>query len=230
VKAEDHDKYLWGNASFALASNINRSFADHGWPVNVIGPQSGGLVENLPLHVYDVGEGIQDYKIPMEIKIPDMKERDFAENGFIPLLVHEGKKVEACFFSAYSAQEPKEYDDEAATANSRLSARLPYMLLVSRLTHYLRVIQRDTLGRMVNASDVQAGLDKWIKRFVSGPNPRSESLKAQRPLQDARVDVQESRDKPGCFDVQIFVTPHYQAEEFNIELSLVAEMPEARGG
>jgi type VI secretion system protein ImpC len=230
VKAEDHDKYLWGNAAFALASNINKSFAEHGWPVNIIGPQAGGLVENLPLHVYDVAEGIQDFKIPLEIKIADMKERDFAENGFIPLLVHEAKKVEACFFSAYSAQKPKEYDDEAATANSRLSARLPYMILISRLTHYLRVIQRDTLGRMMNAADVQAGLDKWIKQYVSGPNPQNERLKAQRPLQEARVDVQESRDKPGVFDVQIFVTPHYQAEEFNIELSLVAEMPEARGG
>jgi type VI secretion system protein ImpC len=230
VKAEEHDKYLWGNASFALAANINRSFSEHGWPVNIVGPQSGGLVENLPLHYYEVGEGIEHYKIPVEIKIPDMKERDLAEHGFIPMLIHEGRKVEACFFSAYSAQRPKEYDDDIATANSRLSSRLPYILLVSRMTHYLRVIQRDELGRMLNATDVQEGLDRWIKQYVSGPNPRSERLKAQRPLQDARVDVQESRDKPGVFDVQIFVTPHYHAEEFNIELSLVAEMPEARTG
>ena len=229
VKAEDHDKYLWGNASYALAANINKSFSDHGWPVNIIGPQSGGMVENLPLHVYDV-DNLPQTKIPLEIKIPDMKERDFAEHGFIPLLIHEGKKVEASFFSAYSTQKPKEYDDEAATANSRLSSRLPYILLVSRLTHYLRVIQRDEIGRMLNASDVQAKLNDWLNQFVSGPNPRSEALKAQRPLQAARVDVQESRDKPGAFNVQIFVTPHYQAEEFNIELSLVAEMPEGKGG
>jgi len=229
VKAEDHDKYLWGNASYALATNINKSFSDHGWPVNIVGPQSGGMVENLPLHVYDV-DNIPETKIPLEIKIPDMKERDFAEHGFIPLLIHEGKKVEAAFFSAYSTQKPKEYDDEAATANSRLSARLPYILLVSRLTHYLRVIQRDEIGRMLNAGDVQTKLNEWLNQYVSGPNPRSETLKAQRPLQAARVDVQESRDKPGAFNVQIFVTPHYQAEEFNIELSLVAEMPEGKGG
>lgn len=227
VKAEDHDKYLWGNASYAFAANINKSFTDHGWPVNVVGPQSGGLVDNLPLHVYD-SDGIDAFKIPLEVKIPDMKERDYAEHGFIPLLVHEGKKVEAAFFSAYSTQKPKEYDDEAATANSRLGSRLPYILLVSRLTHYLRVIQRDNIGRMLSATDVQSELNKWLNQFVSGPNPRSESLKAQRPLQEARVDVQMSPDKPGVFNVQIFVTPHYQAEEFNIELSLVAEMPEAK--
>lgn len=229
VKAEDHDKYLWGNASYALAANINKSFSDHGWPVNIIGPQSGGMVGNLPLHVYDV-DNIPQSKIPLEIKIPDMKERDFAEHGFIPLLIHEGKKVEAAFFSAYSTQKPKEYDDEAATANSRLSSRLPYILLVSRLTHYLRVIQRDEIGRMLNAGDVQAKLNEWLNQYVSGPNPRSEVLKARRPLQAARVDVQESKDKPGAFSVQIYVTPHYQAEEFNIELSLVTEMPEGKGG
>lgn len=229
VKAEDHDKYLWGNAAFAFAANINKSFADHGWPVNIIGPQSGGMVENLPLHVYDA-DGIDATKDPVEITIPDMKERDYAEHGFIPLLVHEGKKVEAAFFSAYSAQKPKEYDDDDATANARLGSRLPYILLVSRLTHYLRVIQRDQIGRMLNAADVQTALNRWLNQYVSGPNPGSERLKAQRPLQEARVDVQMSPDKPGVFDVQIFVTPHYQAEEFNIELSLVAEMPEARGG
>ncbi len=226
VKAEDHDKYLWGNAAFAFAANINESFTDHGWPVNIVGPQSGGMVENLPLHVYDA-DGIDAYKIPLEIKIPDMKERDYAEHGFIPLLVHEGKKVEAAFFSAYSTQKPKEYDDDAATANARLGARIPYMLLVSRLTHYLRVIQRDQIGRMLSATDVQTALNKWLNQYVSGPNPSSERLKAQRPLQEARVDVEMSPDKPGVFNVQIFVTPHYQAEEFNISLSLVAEMPEA---
>ena len=226
VKAENHDKYLWGNAAFALASNINKSFSQNGWPVNIIGPKSGGLVENLPLHTYEVGQGIEQYKFPVEIKIPDMKERDLAEHGFIPMLIHEAEKVSACFFSAYSVQKPKEYDDPNATANSRLSARLPYILLVSRLTHYLRVIQRDELGRMLSASDVQTALDRWLNQYVSGPNPRSERLKSEKPLQAARVTVQESQDKPGVFNVQIFVTPHYHAEEFNIELSLVAEMPE----
>jgi type VI secretion system protein ImpC len=33
VKGEDHDKYLWGNASFAFAANMVRSFIDNGWCV-----------------------------------------------------------------------------------------------------------------------------------------------------------------------------------------------------
>ena len=228
VKAEEHEKYLWGNAAFALAANINASFAGHGWPSNIVGPKAGGLVDNLPIHVYEVGEGIQQYKIPLEIKIGDMLEVDLAEHGFIPLLVHEAKKVQGCFFSAYSAQEPKEYDDDVATANARLSTRLPYMLLVSRVAHYLRVIQRDEIGRTRNASQVQDALNRWIGEYVSGPNVRSEEVRIRQPFQYAQVEVTPSPDKPGVFDVAMFLTPHFHSEEFNVQLSLVAEMPEAR--
>ena len=228
VKREDNGKYLWGNAAFAMAANINRSFAEHGWPVNIIGPLSGGMVENLPLHVYEVG-GLEQFKKPLEITISDMLERDFAEHGFIPLLVHEGKKVQACFFSANSAQIPQKYSTEAATASARLGTRLPYMLLVSRLSHYLRVIERDDTGRMMNAAVVQAKLQDWINKYVSGPDARDERLKAERPLQAAKVEVKESLDKPGCFNVSMNVIPHYQIEEVNIELSLVAEMPKGKG-
>jgi predicted component of type VI protein secretion system len=79
---------------------------------------------------------------------------------------------------------------------------------------------------MLSADQVQAELDKWIKQYVSGADTRSDEIKARRPLQNAQVNVWESADKPGVFNVALFVTPHYQAEEFNITLSLVAEMPE----
>lgn len=42
VSAADHENYLWGNATFAFAANIISSFHDHGWSVNIRGPQSGG--------------------------------------------------------------------------------------------------------------------------------------------------------------------------------------------
>ncbi|MCP4657562.1 MAG: type VI secretion system contractile sheath large subunit, partial [bacterium] len=32
---ESHDKYLWGNASFAFAATLTRSFSDNGWCVNI---------------------------------------------------------------------------------------------------------------------------------------------------------------------------------------------------
>ncbi|MGZ2918263.1 type VI secretion system contractile sheath domain-containing protein, partial [Pseudomonas aeruginosa] len=49
----NHDNYLWGNSSFALASRIVDSFAKYRWCPNIIGPQSGGTVDDLPVHLYE---------------------------------------------------------------------------------------------------------------------------------------------------------------------------------
>ena len=59
VKGSDHDKYLWGNASFTFASNMVRAFQSDGWSVQIRGPQAGGKVDDLPVHLFDVGKGKQ---------------------------------------------------------------------------------------------------------------------------------------------------------------------------
>ncbi len=84
VKGTDHDKYLWTNASFAFAANMVKSFIANGWCVQIRGPQSGGAVTDLPIHLYDLGTGNQ-VKIPSEVMIPETREFEFANLGFIPL-------------------------------------------------------------------------------------------------------------------------------------------------
>ena len=73
VKGPDHSRYLWGNASFAFAVNMVHSFIKNGWCVQIRGPQAGGLVEDLPIHLYDLGTGNQA-KIPTEVLIPETRE------------------------------------------------------------------------------------------------------------------------------------------------------------
>lgn len=83
-------------------------------------------MQDLPIHLYDLGTGNQ-VKIPSEVMIPET--RDYA-----------------CFFSANSTQKPALYDTADATANSRINARLPYIFLLSRIAHYLKLIQRENIG------------------------------------------------------------------------------------
>ncbi len=80
VRDETSEKYLWGNASFAFAANMARSYKENGWCVQVRGPQSGGKLENLPIHTYDVGRGKQA-KIPTEVLLPETREFEFADLG-----------------------------------------------------------------------------------------------------------------------------------------------------
>jgi type VI secretion system protein ImpC len=226
VNGEEHTKYLWGNASFAFATRLTESFAKWGWCVNIRGPQAGGLVEDLPLHLFKSG-GDTETKIPTEILIPDRREFEFAQQGFIPLSFYKNKNY-ACFFSAQSVQHPKTYSTAEATANSKLSANLPYLFLCARLAHYLKVIQRENIGAAKEKEDLQAELDTWIKKLVTEmPNPGAE-LKARCPLRSAFIEVEDDPSSPGFYHVTMKVRPHFQVEGVDVDMSLVSQMPKGK--
>lgn len=223
VTGTDHDKYLWGNASFAFASNMVRAFQRDGWAVQIRGPQAGGKVDDLPVHLYDVGKGKQA-KIPTEVPISETLEFEAANLGFMPLSHYQGRDF-ACFFSANSTQRPKLYDDDAATANSRINARLPYIFLASRIAHYLKVLQRENIGATKDATTIENELNRWLKGLVTEMSNPSESVIAKYPLKAASVTVAELDDNPGFFRVQTAIQPHFQIEGMDISLSLVGKMP-----
>jgi type VI secretion system protein ImpC len=226
VTGEQHDKYLWGNAPFSFAANMVRSFVDNGWCVQVRGPEAGGKVEDLPVHFYDVGKGSQA-KIPTEILIPETREFEFAQEGFIPLSFYKNRNY-ACFFSANSTQKPQEYEDSAVTANMRINARLPYIFLVSRIAHYLKVIQRENIGTTKSKKVLQDELQAWIGKLVTEMKDPGPELIATHPLKAADVTVDEIADNPGFFRVSLAVMPHFQIEGIDINLSLVSQMPKAK--
>jgi len=226
INSEGHENYLWGNSSFAFAANMSKSFKDNGWCVNIRGPESGGKVENLPIHLYDSGKGLQS-KIPTEIIIPETRELEFAELGFIPLSYYKNSDY-ACFFSANSVQNAPEFTTPEATANSRINARLPYIFLVSRLAQYLKVLQRENIGSTKSRKVLEQELNDWIQTLVTKMNDPDPDLIATHPLRDGHVEVKEIPENPGFYSVSLHVMPHFQIEGVDVRLSLVAQMPSAK--
>ncbi len=223
VHGSDHEKFLWGNAALALTSRMTQSFARNGWCVNIRGPQSGGMVEDLPLFLYE-DEGEKKTKIPTEVMVSDRVELELAEAGFAPLTFYKNSD-HACFFSAQSTQKPKKYSTAEATANAKLSANLPYLFLASRLSHYLKVIQRENIGAAKEKEDLQKELDTWIQKLVTKMPGAGARLKAERPLRDAQIFVEDIPESPGWYEVKMHIRPHFQVEGINVELSLVSKMP-----
>ena len=226
VKGPDHDKYLWTNASFAFAANMVKSFINNGWCVQIRGPQSGGAVQDLPIHLYDLGTGNQ-VKIPSEVMIPETREFEFANLGFIPLSYYKNRDY-ACFFSANSTQKPALYDTADATANSRINARLPYIFLLSRIAHYLKLIQRENIGTTKDRRLLELELNTWVRGLVTEMTDPGDALQASHPLRDANVVVEDIEDNPGFFRVKLFAVPHFQVEGMDVNLSLVSRMPKAK--
>ncbi|WP_337261675.1 MULTISPECIES: type VI secretion system contractile sheath large subunit [unclassified Serratia (in: enterobacteria)] len=226
VKGPDHEKYLWTNASFAFAANMVKSFIKNGWCVQIRGPQAGGAVTDLPIHLYDLGTGNQ-VKIPSEVMIPETREFEFANLGFIPLSYYKNRDY-ACFFSANSAQKPALYDTADATANSRINSRLPYIFLLSRIAHYLKLIQRENIGTTKDRRLLELELNNWVRGLVTEMTDPGDDLQASHPLRDAKVEVEDIEDNPGFFRVKLYAVPHFQVEGMDVNLSLVSQMPKAK--
>jgi type VI secretion system protein ImpC len=197
VDGTDHDKYLWANSGWALSARVTNAFALYGWCACIRGVESGGLVEGLPVHNFRTDSGDVAMKCPTEAQITDRREKELADLGFAPL-VHQKGTPNACFFSVQSAQKAKVYDSDAATANARISAQLPYIFAVSRFAHYLKAMMRDKIGGYMSRSEAQTFLNNWIANYVVGNDDAPMSVKAKRPLKEANVEVVEVAGKPGA--------------------------------
>jgi len=224
VDGTDHDRYLWGNAAWALGARVTNAFAQYGWCACIRGVESGGMVEGLPTHNFRTDSGDVAMKCPTETPITDRREKELADLGFAPL-VHQKGSSNACFFSVQSAQKPKVYTSDAATANSRISAQLPYIFAVSRFAHYLKAMMRDKIGGYMSKSEAQSFLNTWIANYVVGNDDAPLSVKAKRPLKEANVEVQEVPGKPGAYRAIAFLRPHFQLDELSVSMRLVAELP-----
>ena len=224
VAGEDQRKYTWMNAAYAFAVNVNRSFKLYGWCSRIRGIESGGAVENLPLHTFPTPDGGVSATCPCEISIDDRREAELAKLGMMPL-VHKKNTNVAAFIGAQTLQQPQEYDDPDATANARLSARLPYLFAACRFAHYLKSIARDKVGSFKERSDMEKWLQRWINTYVDGnPDNSSETVKAQKPLREARVVVQDVEGNPGYYTSRFYLRPHFQLEGLTASLRLVGRV------
>lgn len=222
----NHDNYLWGNSSFALASRIVDSFAKYRWCPNIIGPQSGGTVDDLPVHLYE-SLGQLQAKIPTEVLVSDRREFELSSAGFIPLTMRKDSD-NAAFFSANSIQRPKVFaktpEGQAAQTNYMLGTQLPYMTIINRLAHYLKVLQREQIGSWKERPDLERELNNWIRQYVADQESPSSDVRSRRPLRAAKVTVQDVEGNPGWYQVSLSVRPHFKYMGANFELSLVGRL------
>lgn len=222
----DHGSYLWGNTSYAFATRLADSFAKFRWCPNIIGPQSGGTVGDLPLHQYEAMGEIQT-KIPTEVLVSDRREFELAEQGFISLSMRKSSD-EACFFSANSCQKAKNFgtskEAKEAETNFRLGTQLPYMFIVNRLSHYIKVLQREQIGSWKERVDLERELNQWIGQYVADDDNPSPSIRSRCPLRSAQITVEEVPGEAGWYKVDMKIRPHFKYMGSFFTLSLVGKL------
>jgi type VI secretion system protein ImpC len=224
--ADDHEKYLWGNCTYSFATRIADSFAKYRWCPNIIGPQAGGTVDNLPLHLYQA-MGAEQIKIPTEVLVSERREFELSEQGFIALTYRKDSD-NAAFFSANSVQKPKTFgqspEGKDAELNYKLGTQLPYLFVACRIAHYLKVIQREQIGSNKERGDLERELNDWIKQYVADMESPTAAVRGKRPLRTASIKVTEVPGDAGWYRSEIKVRPHFKYMGAFFTLSLVGKL------
>src|SRR3546814_8681743 len=92
----------------------------------------------------------------------------------------------AAFFSANSVQKPKFFgnnpEGKQAELNYKLGTQLPYIFVVSRLAHYIKVIQRENIGTWKERNDLETELNNWIRQYVADMDNPAAGVRSRRPL------------------------------------------------
>lgn len=224
--SESHEDYLWGNTVYAFASRLTDSFANYRWCTNIIGPNSGGAVKDLPVHTFE-SMGDLEMKIPTEVLVSDRREYELSEQGFIPLTMRKGSN-NAAFFAANSAQMPKIFantpEGKDAELNYKLGTQLPYLFAITRMSHYIKILQREHIGSWRERSDLERELNKWIKQYIADQENPSAEIRSQRPFKSAQILVEDVAGEPGWYRVKMSLRPHFKYMGASFELSLVGKL------
>lgn len=207
--------YCWINGAFAQAQCLMNAFNTTGWCTAIRGFESGGKLSNLPLTHNLKG---------IKCQFSDLEEKQLSTAGITTICQYKRSNY-AVIFSSETLHEAPQYEDSGATYNAKISARLPYVMAVSRFTHYIKIIARDKIGAFLNQDDIQHWLNQWLLQYVNANAASSHILKAKFPLAEAKVEVEKRDNMPGGYHAVIHLKPWLQLEELSVSVRLVTNLP-----
>ncbi|RNC77702.1 type VI secretion system contractile sheath large subunit [Piscirickettsia salmonis] len=214
----DDQEYVWGNSAILFAKNLTRAFELNGWCQQIRGPKGGGLLEGLATPTFNV-RGKEEIKAPVEFMIPDYRELEFANAGFMPLIYEKGTS-NACFFSTQSLKFVEEFEDPYDSENSQMIANLAYTYSICRIAHYVRTMMRLDIGTTAGVEYIQQKLESWISRYVTLIANPDELTVSYFPFKKAELNVDKVDGKAGWYNCNITVLPHIQFEGLSVELKI----------
>ncbi|MBF0469846.1 MAG: type VI secretion system contractile sheath large subunit [Gammaproteobacteria bacterium] len=212
----DARQMIWGSAAFDYVVCLLESYEKYGSAIDAVGPVGGRCPRPQQLNSND------HYRYPfVDLRISEARESELADLGFMPLVLNGGGDA-AHFHSANSIHWGGLgglSGDQEAVLDRRLNAQLPYLLLVTRVAHYLKVIERDRLGGLTTPAEVVSQLNHWLQQYVSDVDNPVAAVRARRPFRAAAVTLMGSDDSQQ-HTLQLQLVPHLKIVGARFSLSL----------
>jgi type VI secretion system protein ImpD len=229
----DPRNILWGPGAFALGHICLHAFNDHRWLAAIRGTVrdnlGAGVVATLPVLAFATDAPGKVVRFPIEVHVSETLDREMAEAGFI-CIRRVGHTPFVAVHNLPSLHKPAAaHATEAARTNEQLGAMLNYILCVSRFAHYLKIIGREWIGSFHSADECERRLQRWLNGFTSGGDDLSFETKARYPLQEGRIAVRDVPGRPGAYECQVALKPHFQLDQAISEFHLVTIIQEPRG-
>lgn len=208
-KTTPESKGLWGNAAYPLISRFANSYANFRWFINVSGENFGQL-DDLQI---ESNNPTMRAQLPIETMISERSSNELIKNGFTPLSIQKSSK-KATFMAIPSCKSIDRHENTSEgrqiALNQQIETQLPYMLISCRFSQYIKVMQRENIGSWLTRSQIDQSLNRWLKQFVSDMDNPAPSVRARRPLRNARISVRDMEGKSGWFLSTISITPHFK--------------------
>lgn len=217
----------WGSGAVLLAVAAAECHRRYRWSPNLLGVQVPNTETSRewfgPYH------GAWS-KCPVEVLLDEGQEREAASMGLVAILFN--RVTDAFFFLSTSSVQTLAPPSEAgADALSRhLGGQLHYLLIAARLAHYLKVLQRDTLGMAMGRADLARELNKWLRQYISDQESPGPAVRAQRPLRQGTVGVEPVPGELGWYRVTLKIRPHFRYNGASFEVALVGRLDVPRAG
>ncbi|MEZ5428649.1 MAG: type VI secretion system contractile sheath large subunit [Pyrinomonadaceae bacterium] len=230
VTGPDGRNYLWCNAAYAFGTRLTEAFLMHGWCAAICGAEGGGLVDNLPTGTFKTDGGEARADCPVEIAVTDRLEKQFTDNGFIPL-IHLPDTAHAVFEEIPAAIKPGKYDTETANILARQSRGLQYVFAVSRFAHYLKLVMRDSVVSFISREEAARFLNRWLSKYLLGydPSPADSVKKSRYPLNEGLINLNDDPENPAACRAVVFINPHFQIGPLPVALRIVVNLPKRYG-
>jgi type VI secretion system protein ImpC len=101
------------------------------------------------------------------------------------------------------------------------------MMIMDRLAHYIKVLQREHIGTWKERADLESELKNWVSQYVTEMDNPSPSVRSRRPLRAVEIQVNDVAGDPGWYQVSIKARPHFKYMGAFFTLSLVGKLDKA---
>ncbi len=195
-----HDKYLWGNAVFTFATRLTDSFAKFRWCPEHHRPaeRRRGRGPAGPRLQGDGRDRAEDPHRGADLRAAGVRAGRGGVHRRSPCA--RGRD-NAAFFSANSCQKPKFFgqskEGKDAETNYKLGTQLPYMFIVNRLAHYIKVIQRENIGSWKERAISNRELNNWINQYVAEMDDASATVRGAAAAAGGRDHGRGRRGRSG---------------------------------